>query len=75
VSQEFFTDLFPLAALWPLGLTQPLTEISTRNIPWDVKAAGALGLITLPPLCADWLELWEFQTPGTLRACLAMYMD
>ena len=26
-----------------LGLTQPLTEISTRNISWVVKAAGAYG--------------------------------
>jgi hypothetical protein len=24
-----------------LGLTQPLTETSTRNISWGVKAAGA----------------------------------
>jgi hypothetical protein len=26
-----------------LGLTQPLTEISNRNISWRVKAAGAYG--------------------------------
>jgi len=26
-----------------LGLTQPLTEMSTRNIYWGVKAAGAYG--------------------------------
>ena len=26
-----------------LGLTQPLTEMSTRNISWGIKAAGALG--------------------------------
>jgi len=26
-----------------LGSTQPLTEMSTRNIPWGVKAAGAYG--------------------------------
>jgi len=25
-----------------LGSTQPLTEMSTRNISWGVKAAGAL---------------------------------
>jgi len=24
-----------------LGLTQPLTEMSTKNISWGVKAAGA----------------------------------
>ena len=27
-----------------LGLTQPLTEMSTRNISWGVEAAGAYGL-------------------------------
>ena len=26
-----------------LGLTQPLTEMSTRNISWGVKAAGGYG--------------------------------
>ena len=26
-----------------LGLTQPLTEMSARNIFWGVKAAGAYG--------------------------------
>jgi hypothetical protein len=26
-----------------LGLTQPITEMSTMNIPWMVKAAVALG--------------------------------
>jgi len=39
-----------------LGSTQPLTEMSNRNISWEVKAA-------------DCLEIWEPQTPGTLRAC------
>jgi hypothetical protein len=28
-------------ALWPWGSTQPLTEMSTRNISCGVKAAGA----------------------------------
>jgi len=42
VSLEFFFDIIPPA----LGLTQPLTEMSTRNISWGgggggVKAAGA----------------------------------
>jgi hypothetical protein len=26
-----------------LGLTQPLVEMSTKNISWEVKAAGAQG--------------------------------
>ena len=35
VSLEFFIDTMAL------GLTQPLTEMSTRNISWGAKAAGA----------------------------------
>jgi hypothetical protein len=26
-----------------LGLAQPVTEMSTRNISWGIKAAGTLG--------------------------------
>jgi hypothetical protein len=31
----------PSGRTMDLGLTQPLTEMSTRNISWGVKAAGA----------------------------------
>jgi len=33
------------------------------------KGSRYVGLITLLPSCADCLEIWEPQTPGTLRAC------
>jgi hypothetical protein len=33
----------PFGRTVALGSTQPLTEMSTRNISWEVKAAGALG--------------------------------
>jgi hypothetical protein len=32
-----------------------------------VKGGRCIGLTTLPPSCADWLEIWEPQSPGTLR--------
>ena len=51
-----------------LGLTQPLTEMSTRNISWG-KRGRRVGLTTLLPSCADCLEIWEPQPPGTLMAC------
>ena len=45
-----------------LGSTQSLTEMSTRNTSWRVKTAGA-------PSCADCVEIWEPQPPGTLTVC------
>jgi chloramphenicol 3-O-phosphotransferase len=39
---ELFIDIIPPSRRSvALGLTQPLTEMSTRNISWGVKAAGA----------------------------------
>ena len=52
-----------------LGLTLPLTEMSTRNIFWGDKGGRCIGLTNLPPSCADYLEIWEPQPPGTLWAC------
>jgi hypothetical protein len=54
-----------------LGLTQPLTEMSTRNISWGVGGKGGqcVRLTTLPPSRAECLEIWEPQPPGTLRDC------
>ena len=69
VSLEFFIDIILPAALWPLGSTQPLTEMSTRNISWVGKGGRWVGLTSLPTSCADCLEIWEPQLPGTLRAC------
>jgi len=33
------------------------------------KGGRCVGLTTLPNLCADILELWEPEPPGTLRVC------
>ena len=35
------------------------TEMSTRNIFWGGKGGRCVGLTTLPPSCADCLEIWE----------------
>jgi hypothetical protein len=51
-----------------LGSTQPLTEMSTRNISWG-KDGRFIGLTTLPPSCADSPKIWKPQPAGTLRAC------
>jgi len=47
-----------------LGLAQPLTEMSS----WG-KGGRCVGPTTLPPSCANCLEIWEPQHPGTLWAC------
>ena len=57
-----------------LGLTQPLTEMSTRNISWG-KGGRCLGLTKLPSSCADYLEIWEPHPPGNLRACPGLYRN
>jgi hypothetical protein len=33
------------------------------------KGGRCVGLTTLPPSCADCLEIWVPQPPGILRAC------
>ena len=39
-----------------LGLTQPLTEMITGKFPWG-EGGRCVGLPTLPPSCADCLEM------------------
>ena len=57
-----------------LGLTLPLTEMSTRNISWG-KGGRCVELTTSPPSCADFLEIWDPQPPGTLWACPGLQWD
>jgi hypothetical protein len=43
-----------------LGSTQPLTEMSTRNLPWvGGKGGRCVALTTLPPSSADCLKILE----------------
>jgi hypothetical protein len=54
-----------------LRLTQPLTEMSRGIFP-DSRSGRYVGLTTLPPSCANCLEIWEPQTLGTIvpvQAC------
>ena len=55
-----------------LGSTQPLIEMSTRNILWKVKRLvhGANNLTTS---CADLLEILAPQPPGNLRSYPGLY--
>jgi len=72
----FFIDINIPAALWPWGwLTQPLIEMSTRNIFWGGKGGRCVWLTTLPPSYAHCLEIWEPYSPGTLKACPGLKCD
>ena len=51
-----------------LGSTQPLTEMSTKNISWGGKGSECQGLTALSVSCADCLEIWQPQPPGALMA-------
>ena len=51
-----------------LGLTQPLTEMSTGIFPGG-KDGRRVGLTTLALSCADCLEIWEPQPSGPVQAC------
>jgi len=57
-----------------LGSTQSLTEMSTRNVFWR-QMRPVRGADFVPPSCADCLEIWKPQTPGTLTACPVLHRD
>jgi len=69
VSSGFFIDIILRAPIWPSGSTQPLTKNEYQEYFLGSTGGPFLGLTTLPPSCADCLEIWEPQPPGTLRAC------
>jgi hypothetical protein len=54
-SLELFIDN-PSGRSVALGLTQPVTEMYTRVFP-EGKGGRSIGLTTLPPSCADCLEI------------------
>jgi hypothetical protein len=68
VSLEFLIDIILSVALWPW-----VNSASNRNEYQEYflgcKGGLCVGLTTLPPSCADCLEIWELQPPGNLKAC------
>ena len=58
-----------------LGTTQPPTQMSTSNFSFGGKGGRCVGMTTLPPSCADYLEIGEPQPPGTLRACPGVFRN
>jgi hypothetical protein len=53
--------------------TQTLTEISTRNRPWGVKAAGAQGWRCCHLNVSTVWKFWAYQSPGAVGDYLGLY--
>jgi hypothetical protein len=51
----------------PSGLTMALR--SNQPLKAASKGGRCVGLTIWPPSCADCLDVWEPQSPGTLRVC------
>jgi hypothetical protein len=56
-----------------LGLTQPLTEMSTSNLPEGVKGGRRVRLTTLPPSVSCLDKMWEPQCLTTLWAYISFH--
>ena len=75
VSLEFFIDIILLATLRPWGRFRLLIGMTTSNISWRGKGGWWIRLTTLPRSCAECLEIWDPQPPGSLRVCPGLHRD
>ena len=75
VSLEFFINIIFLAALWPWGVDSASNRKEYQEYFLGDKGGRCVGLTTLPPSCADGLEIWEPQSPGKLGACPGLYRN
>jgi hypothetical protein len=67
---DFFNIPNPSSHTMALGLTQPLTEMSTTNLP-DDKSSRHVELKSYCHLPAECLKMWEPQPLATLGASMA----
>jgi hypothetical protein len=58
----------PSGRTMTLGSNLTLTEMRC-------KGGQCVRLTNLPPSCTDFLDIYEAEPPGTLRACPGLYRD
>jgi hypothetical protein len=75
VSLEFFIDRNNSGRTMALASTQPLTEMSARNVFWGRKGGRCVRLTILPSSYADCLELLKLQPRGMPWAWIDLYRD
>jgi len=51
------------------GVDSALNRNEYQECFLEGKGGRCIGLTTWPPSCADFLEIWEPKSPGTLRGC------
>jgi len=69
---EFFIDIRPQ---YSPGVDSASNRNEYQEYFLGSKGGRWLRLTTLPLSCADSLEIWKPQTPGTLRASPGLYWD
>jgi len=69
VSLDFFHWPNPSGRTMTLGFDSASNGNEYQKYFLGGKDGRCVGLTTLPPSCADCLEIWEPQPPGNLRAC------
>jgi hypothetical protein len=65
----------PFGRTIALGSTQPLNRNEYQEYFLGGKRGRCVGLTTLPPSSADFLEIWDPQPPGTLMTWPGLYRD
>ena len=69
VSLENFVDIKSIRLHNGTGFDLDLNKNEYQEYFLAGKGGRCVGLTTLPPSCADYLEIWEPQPPGNLWVC------